>query len=126
MDGETRTAYAAVDSRDAKLAGARIHGNALVRGGQTLGRVVSRSHRLVALPVTSGYRCPHGNVQEEVAERTGFDREYVAARAPACAQAQLDETPPPPGCDPRLWVGQCDRFLERRQFKLNRNRLRRR
>jgi len=63
---------------------------------------------------------------EEIAARTGFHKEHVAAWAPACAQSQLDDTPPPVGCDRRLWVDMCARFLECRQFKLNRNEPRRR
>ncbi len=62
---------------------------------------------------------------EEIAERTGFVG-WDVGQAPACAQSQLDDTPPPLGCERRLWVDMCDRFLECRQFKLNRNEPRRR
>lgn len=57
---------------------------------------------------------------EEISETTGFDL-GIATQAPACARGQLDGSlPEPAGCDPRTWVGMCDRFVECRQFKLNR------
>lgn len=57
---------------------------------------------------------------EEISQTTGFDL-GIATQAPACARAQLDGSlPEPAGCDPRTWVGMCDRFVECRQFRLNR------
>ncbi len=69
MDGERRTAYMAVDSRDAKLTGARIHGDAVVRGSRTLGRVFVGSRAAEAWRDTVGRRAPVTGRDEEEDER---------------------------------------------------------
>lgn len=44
LSRNARTAYLAVVARDAKLTGARVDGNMVVRGSQTLGRIVGSMH----------------------------------------------------------------------------------
>ena len=85
-----------------------------------LGDAIALAGALRGSILTERLEAMAASTPEEISKTTGFDL-GIATPAPACARGQLDGSlPKPAGCDPRTWAGMCDRFVECRQFKLNR------